>query len=849
MYGPPVSSSATRFLRILGFSLMQALMLGTLVGLLVYFRAPRVGREAMPDPSRPFHQRLRDGLEAVELWTYDLRLRELAKRQERPDSVVLVAIDDETLANARKDENPFVSIQPWPRELVGGVVDRLLTEGASLVVVDLPLFDSSPSTCPSTLLVGPSRTDDDALRSFLEKHPGGSVLPFSWSEAKAPPTASPTKPLLVFIDRKANAAEARDLVRSILSERHPAFVIPQGKQVQVWAGVSSEAEGRELAPRWGAKGAVGIREFFPNERPFQVTPVDLLLGQAEVRVEGLDPASLPRARSLVHPVPALLGSQSRYGATDAGPDFDGTVRGIAHLTSYTTPDGKAHLLPSAALTAAMRLAGTRELKYAQGRLHIGDRFSVPMDESGFTLLQWDAPEASRDGRGALARALSAWRFVVNLLQPPGVPARYKNDVAGRVVILTQTSRGSALASTAIGAVAPGAVQGQALANLLRSEGMRRAEPMRDLLATLAMSFIGAFLALTFGSGSRSTFGTWIFLACVPVAAAGYGWYAWRAFHEERLWLAMAGPMVALVATFGASTTYALRLERRLGDFVRAVLGRSVRASVAGQVARDLSLVRPERRQVTVFFSDLEGFSELCERLPPEKLVALLNEYLTEMTAVVQETSGQVDHYVGDTLTAFWGAPLRTNRHAHQACEAALRMREVLGRRQEDWLERFGHRLEFRAGLNTGEAVVGDMGSDLEPNYTVMGDVVSLAGRLERECARYKTLILVGEGTARAASDAFFFREVDRVRVRGRGMPVQIFELVGRRQPNEERPAHIADFERGLLLYYERRFLEALQHFTRLSDEGDPVAGVFARRCDGYLENGPPDKWDGVSEDS
>ncbi len=758
-----------------------------------------------------------------------------------------MAIDDETLANARKDENPFVSIQPWPRELVGGVVDRLISEGAALVVVDLPLFDSSPSTCPSPLQMGPSRTDDDALRSFLEKHPGVSVLPFSWSEAKAPPTASPTKPFLVFIDRKANVAEARDLVRSILAERHPAFVIPQGKQVQVWAGVSSEAEGKELAPRWDAKGSVGIREFSPSERPFQVTPVDLLLGQAEVEVEGLDPSALPRARSLVHPVPALLGTQSLYGAGDVEPDFDGRVRGIPHLTSYTTPDGKTHLLPSTALSAAMRMANTRQLKYEGGRLHIGDRFSVPMDEGGFTLLQWDAPEASRDGRGALKRTLSAWRFVVNLLQPPGVPARYKNDVAGRVVFLTQTSRPSEFVATPIGQVAPGAVQGQAVANLLLSRGMRRAEPKVDLMATLAMSFAGAFLALTFGSGGRSRFGRWLFFASVPLAAAAYGWFAWRSFHEERLWLAVAGPTLALVATFGASTTYALSLERRLGDFVRAVLGRSVRPWVAGPVARDLSLVRPERRQVTVFFSDLEGFSELCERLPPEKLVALVNEYLTEMTSVVQETSGQVDHYVGDTLTAFWGAPLRTNRHAHQACEAALKMREVLALRQDDWHERFGHRLEFRAGLNTGEAVVGDMGSDLEPNYTVMGDVVTLAGRLERECARYKTLILVGEGTARAASDAFFFREVDRVRVRGRGMPVQIFELVGRRQPNEERPARIADFERGLLLYYERRFLEALQLFTRLADEGDPVAGVFAKRCDGYLEKAPPDKWDGVSD--
>lgn len=845
MYGPPVSSSAARFLQILGFALGQAAILGTLVGLLVYFRPPRLARGEEPEENVPIYRWARNQLDALELLTYDLRARELGKRQERPESVVMVAIDDETLANARKDEHPAVGIQPWPREIVGGVVDRLFAEGASVVLVDMPFFDVSPSTCGG-VIVRPSQSDDDALRSFLERHPGLSVLSFDWSEAKAPPTGIPTKPFLVFIDRKANATEARELVRRILADRHPAFVIPQGKQVQIWAGVSSESEGKELAPQWDAKGPLGVREFSPTERAFQVQPLDLLLSQAEVQVQGLEPATLPRARSLDHPVPALLGTQSLYGSSVAPPDSDGRVRGIAHLTSYVTPDGRAHLLPSAPLAAAMRLAGTRELRYANGRLYVGSRFSVPMDENGYSLLRWDAADASRDGRGTLKRTVSAWRFVANLFQPPGVPPRYHNDIAGRAVILTQTTRASDFASTPIGEVSSGGVQGQALANLLSSAGLRRAEPRADFFWTLALSFVGAFLAFAFG-GSGSRLGRWLFLTGVPLAAVAYAWYAWRAFAEQGVWMATAGPLVALVATFGASTSYAFRLERRLGDFVRSVLGRSVRASVVGQVARDLSLVRPERRQVTVLFSDLEGFSELCEKLPPEKLGALVNEYLTEMTAVVRETSGQVDHYVGDTLTAFWGAPLRTNRHAHQACEAALKMREALARRQEDWHERFGYRLEFRAGINTGEAVVGDMGTDLEPNYTVMGDVVSLAGRLERECARYRTLILVGEGTARAASDTFFFREVDRVRARGKGMPVQIFELVGRKRPNEERPARLADFEHGLRMYYERRFLAALELFTRLSNDGDPVAEVFAKRCEKYVHDEPPGSWDGVSE--
>jgi len=207
----------------------------------------------------------------------------------------------------------------------------------------------------------------------------------------------------------------------------------------------------------------------------------------------------------------------------------------------------------------------------------------------------------------------------------------------------------------------------------------------------------------------------------------------------------------------------------------------------------------------------------------------------------------VDKYIGDAVMAFWGAPVRTERHSHLACEAALKVREALMERNAYWEKTYGQRLQCRIGVDSGEVLVGGMGSDLESKYSVMGEVVKHCMYLEGLNRAYGTFVLVGDASAKLAQDSFVFREVDRVRVKRRADPLRIHELVGRKgEISPQTQEQLALYEQALTAYHQRRFDEALALFSRGAESfQDTVAGVYAERCRKFAQAAPPEDWDGV----
>ncbi|MBU8900549.1 adenylate/guanylate cyclase domain-containing protein [Corallococcus sp. H22C18031201] len=849
-------SAGRRFLKRLGFSLLQAALFGSLMGLLVSQRPPRVASaDEAPSLLSPtgLLEAASRGVDSWERVFYDWRVRKLGERSERSDRVVVVAVDDETLAEAQQSVRPGIAAYPWPRQVVGSMVHRLVGEGASLVVLDSLYPELSPRACTVSPKAGRSALseDDDAFRELLDEDPGHSVLAFGWGSegARTMPLAGRLWPYRVRLGTYAALAEARARAQTVLTLRRPAFVIPAGSAMEVWAGVADEGEGRLLGAQLG-EAQPAVQERRATDDAYALSSTDLFVAMTEVVVQGLDPEKLVEVRQLQHPVTPLLGAASGYGAATLSADPDGVVRGVPHLVLYSPRGGERHVLPSLPLAAAMRLAGTRQLRYAQGRLYIGEAYSVPMDESGYSLVRFDSPVAGRGTRGSLGRSIRGWNVLVNLFDAQDErPPRFENDLQGRAVILTNTtSYAPEGRDTPIGHGLPGgAILGQSLANILQSEGISRAGTDLDLGLTVGLAFLGAFLALSISWLLRSLGGALLYVGGLGAAAAGYVALSGYLFVEDRLWVAVAGPLLAMAFAFVSTTVYAFRNEQDVRDFVHSALGRYVSPEVARLVARDVSLMRPERRKMTVYLSDIDGFTRLSEQMPPEQLVQLLNAYLTEMTAVVRSTAGQVDKYVGDAVMAFWGAPVRTDRHAHLACEAALKMRAVLAEKQPLWEKKFGHRLTFRAGLDTGEVLVGDMGSELKSNYTVMGEAVNMASRLEAANKAYGTYVLVGEATAQLARDSYVFREVDRVRLRNRAQPLRLHELLGRRGDfTAKMQEGLTLYEKALTAYHQRRFLDAQEHFRRCATEyGDTVAAVYAERCQGLILAPPPEEWDGV----
>ncbi len=250
----------------------------------------------------------------------------------------------------------------------------------------------------------------------------------------------------------------------------------------------------------------------------------------------------------------------------------------------------------------------------------------------------------------------------------------------------------------------------------------------------------------------------------------------------------------------------------------------------------------EKRTVTVLFSDIRGFTSISEKLNPEDLVNLLNKFLTPMTEVILRNGGMLDKYIGDALMALFNVPVDVDNHADRACASALEMVAILNRLNPEFRREFGITLDVGIGINTGEAVVGNMGSRQRFDYTAIGDTVNLASRLEGLNKVYRTRIIMSENTKRSLRGAFLLRTLDMVIVKGRSEPVRIYELL------EDTPRNRAlaeEFEKALSEYMAGRFESALILFEALSLRyGDETSGVFVKRCREMMEN-PPSDWKGI----
>lgn len=270
------------------------------------------------------------------------------------------------------------------------------------------------------------------------------------------------------------------------------------------------------------------------------------------------------------------------------------------------------------------------------------------------------------------------------------------------------------------------------------------------------------------------------------------------------------------------------------ELVRRLMARGVDAELGGT-----------QQPLTVFMSDIEGFTSLSEVVAPDALVQHLSEYLTVVTDCLLQTGATVDQYIGDAVLAFWNAPEPCADHAQRACEAALSAQAAIGRLNERWqAQGLPFRFRTRMGLTTGLAIVGNIGSDNRMSYTAIGDQVNLASRLESANRFYGTSILLSEQTREGlAPERFVTRLVDQLVAYGKSVPIRVYELVGRHgEVDANTLATVTDYEAAFALYQGRAFAEAVQWLERHPDDGP--SRVLLLRCLGHLERPPPEGWDG-----
>jgi class 3 adenylate cyclase len=300
----------------------------------------------------------------------------------------------------------------------------------------------------------------------------------------------------------------------------------------------------------------------------------------------------------------------------------------------------------------------------------------------------------------------------------------------------------------------------------------------------------------------------------------------------------------------------LEIQREELRYYNEYLQRAFSTYLSGEVVQDIMIdpaglrLGGSQRYMTAIFTDIQDFSSIAERLDPEDLVRLLNIYLTSLSDILLELGGTIDKYVGDAIIAFFGAPLELPDHALRACEAA-----VLMRRKEQQMNREFHvsglsaaPLLTRIGINTGDMVVGNMGSQRKMNYTIMGNAVNIASRLEGLNKMYGTWALTTEHTIQETGSRFLARRLDRVRPVGLQTPLRIYELVEfSAEATDEQRNMVELFHKALALFEGRDWGSAAAGFRRVLELSprDGPAKLFLERC----EKGPPppQDWDGVFE--
>ncbi len=313
-------------------------------------------------------------------------------------------------------------------------------------------------------------------------------------------------------------------------------------------------------------------------------------------------------------------------------------------------------------------------------------------------------------------------------------------------------------------------------------------------------------------------------------------------------LPLSEPFAAGLAALVMITAYRLVVTDRGQRLLRKSFALYLAPQVIDQMlhSNKLPALGGETRNVTVFFSDLAGFSSIAEQMTPTELVEFMNEYLSAMTDVIESQGGYVEKYIADSVVAVFGAPVDDADHARHAAQAALLCRARLDELNESSAAFRGFKVAHRMGLNSGEALVGNIGSRRRFNYSVMSDAVNVASRLEGANKYYGTAIIASETTVAATGGTFAWRELDATRVKGRNTPVKICELLAEAggETTEQREAASA-YAQGLAHWRAREFEAAAASFSRVA-EFDPPSALFLRRAREYAKQPPDTGWEAVS---
>jgi adenylate cyclase len=543
--------------------------------------------------------------------------------------------------------------------------------------------------------------------------------------------------------------------------------------------------------------------------------------------------------SAVFPVEEVASVATGLANVLEDPDVDGVFR---RANLFRIFDGK--FVPSMGFAAfgleyennsngasAHAPAQTLSARFEQGCLKLCGQ-TIPVDREGRLILRFRGPAGVFKSYSAAAVIES------EMLARAGRAESIENDGSFKdaFVFLGFSAPGLVdLRPTPLSNICPGVeIHATLLDNLLTGDFLRDATPLTVVLSTLLLAVLAAVCVVSLATKAWHSVLAFALFAPMP-AVVGFVAYPFG------LWWPVVVQANAVAAALTGAIVLNYATEGRRKAFIKKAFRHYLSPAVIERILNDPSQLKlgGERKELTILFSDIEGFSTFSEKLDPENLTSLLNIFLSDMTDIILDEGGTLDKYEGDAIIAFWNAPLDQPDHAERACRAALRCQQKILERQEEYSRKAGAPLRMRIGINTGEVVVGNMGSAKRFDYTVLGDAANLASRLEGANKFFGTRIMISEETWQKTSGKFTGRQLGLIRVVGRANPVQVFELAGMEAGPE---ACGETFDRAIACCLEKKWREAIDLFDSRPD--DPVARRYAGHCRNIIEN-PGRDWDGI----
>lgn len=554
------------------------------------------------------------------------------------------------------------------------------------------------------------------------------------------------------------------------------------------------------------------------------------VARSSVKIQGLEQWQKLANLSAVNkthatfPIDRLAKAASILSHIDELPDSDGVFRRASLFRVFDQ-----QIIPSVGLAALMLSKQDRALSY-DGMLQYQGK-SLPTDNQGQVILKFRGDSGTHQAFSAAAIIQSELHLQTGETSAID-PAQFKD----KYVFFGFSAPGlKDLRATPVSGDYPGVeVHATVLDNLLAGDAIKPFPVWLAFCIALVLASSASYLLIHSKRmlGLALVFALFTPLPLLIGFAAYYRNYDWPVlFVETAVILALVNSVILKYVTEGRKkrviqTMFQHYLSR---DYIEILKKNPSQLRLGG-----------ETRELTIFFSDIQGFTTISEKLTPEQLVHFLNIYLTDMTDIITDEGGTLDKYEGDAIIAFTNAPLTQEDHAIRMCRSVLRCQRKLAERREEFFQQTGAWIYNRIGIHSGNVVVGNFGSKTRFNYTMLGDAANLAARLEGANKFFGTYTMISEATKQQTHDEFLWRETGTIRVVGRNTPVTVYELLGFK--GEALSLAIQTFNQGLALYKQGELAAAASVFETLPD--DPVAKAYLERCLDANDVVGSD-WDGV----